>query len=180
MLGERLCDSPQSGLCRKIGAHMVSQQDRGTFVDDTPAFPLPVAFCRVDRAASAGGGFEIELPMLHWWGTFDWIDKSGETRGNASVFAACAGERCESISANAAASLSRLHHDSNTREWRFPPGVRPRPSGGSSRISREPIYHLGVESGRRMMRGTRESTQHLLIIDGRTQEAFFPLVNPAH
>ena len=28
----------------------------------------------------------IELPMLHRWGTFDRIGKSGETRGNTSVF----------------------------------------------------------------------------------------------
>ncbi len=35
-----------------------------------------------------------------------------------------------------------------------------------------------VESGRRMMRGTGEPTQHLLIIGWHTQETFFPCVDP--
>ena len=43
-------------------------------------------FLPCGSSLDAGGVFEIELPMLHRWGTFDRIGKSGETRGNASVF----------------------------------------------------------------------------------------------
>ena len=63
------------------------------------------------------GVFEVELPLLHWRGPFDGIGQGGETRGNASVFAACAGEWCGWISAAAVPFLSRFHRDSNNRGW---------------------------------------------------------------
>ena len=43
----------------------------------------------------------------------------------------------------------------------------------------KPINHLGVEPGRRMMRGTGEPTQHLLIIGWRTHKTFFPVTRPS-
>ncbi len=60
-------------------------QDRGAFVDDIERFHHMLLFAvRISR--DGGGVFEIKLPVLHRWGTFNRIGESGEARGNASIF----------------------------------------------------------------------------------------------
>ena len=44
MFNERLCDSLQSRLSCKIGADMVSYQNRGAFVDDIKCFYYMLPF----------------------------------------------------------------------------------------------------------------------------------------
>ena len=81
----RLCHRRKTRLSCEIGANMVSHQDRGAFVDDSERFHHMLLFA-VGISRHAGGVFEVELPLLHRWGTFDRIGQSGQTRSNASVF----------------------------------------------------------------------------------------------
>ncbi len=85
MFSKRLGDSRQSRLCCKVGANMMSQQNRGALIDDIEGFYHMLLFAvRISR--DAGGVFEIKLPLLHRWGTFDRISNRREARGNAPIF----------------------------------------------------------------------------------------------
>jgi hypothetical protein len=63
MFRKRLGDSRQSRLCCKVGADIMSHQDRGALIDDIECFYHMVLFAvRISR--DGGGVFEIELPRL--------------------------------------------------------------------------------------------------------------------
>ncbi len=64
---------------------MVSYQNRGALVDNIERFYHMLLFA-VWISRDGGGIFEVELPLLHRWGTFDRIGQSVEARGNASIF----------------------------------------------------------------------------------------------
>src|SRR5712691_3177535 len=99
---------------------MVSHQDSRPLVDAIERFYYMLLFLVWIVPCAVEASLRVELPMQHWRGAFDGIGRDGEARGNASVFAACAGEWCGWIEASAVPFLSRFHRDSNTRGWRMP------------------------------------------------------------
>jgi hypothetical protein len=85
MFGKGLCHSRQSCLGCKIGAHIVSHQDGGAFVDDIERFDHMLLFA-VGIRRNTGGVFEVELEVAHWRRTFEGLGHHRRARGNASVF----------------------------------------------------------------------------------------------
>jgi hypothetical protein len=60
---ERLRHSGEGGLCGKIGAHMVSHQHGGAFIDDIERLDHMLLFA-MWISWNAGGVFKVELPRL--------------------------------------------------------------------------------------------------------------------
>ena len=115
MFSERLRHSGQSGFRGKIGAHMVSHQHGGAFLDDSERLDHLLLFARW-ISWNAGGVFQVELPMLHRRGTFEGLAYRGKARSDASVFRSRVGEQYESILGAVASFLSGFHPDANNRE----------------------------------------------------------------
>ena len=85
MFSERLRHSGKSGFCGKIGAHLLSHQHAGAFIDDSERLDHMWLFAMwISR--NAGGVFKVELPLLHRRGTFEELGYRGKARSDASVF----------------------------------------------------------------------------------------------
>jgi len=69
VFSERLRHSGKSGFRGQIGAHMVSHQHGGAFIDDSERLDHMLLFA-MGISWNAGGVFKVELPMLHRRGTF--------------------------------------------------------------------------------------------------------------
>jgi hypothetical protein len=59
----RLRHSGKSGFCGKIGAHLVSHQDRGAFSDDLERLDHVLLFA-MGISRNAGGVCKVKLPGL--------------------------------------------------------------------------------------------------------------------
>jgi hypothetical protein len=127
--------SSQSGLRTKIGAHMVSHQHRGALINDIERLDHMLLFA-MGISRNARGIFKVELPGLASARAAPGVHSAWGGERQCVRFPARADELCGSILATAAAFLLGFHPDSNNRGWGCRPGVRPSPSGGSSRISK--------------------------------------------
>jgi hypothetical protein len=71
-------------FCGKVGADVTGDEDGGALVDDAQGLDYMLLF-PLGVSRDSGGIFVVELPLLHWLGTFGGFAGMRQARGNASM-----------------------------------------------------------------------------------------------
>ena len=74
----------QRRFCGKVGADVTGDEDGGALVDDVEGLDHMLLFT-LGVSRDRGGIFVVELPLVHWLGTFGGFAGMRHARDNASM-----------------------------------------------------------------------------------------------